>query len=580
MAACILLLADCSKQPNAAAPAAPASPAVPPPPPPPAPEPFTGTLPEVEGVQAIITMRHPKLVNQDLGKLVAGVPEAALLRMALARFSALGYPEFSDLAPGSNIGVAVLTITADDLRNKSSALVGFARLKEGGKLWRIVAGNHLAHVRAGDWVLIAKDYAVLGRLKDPNPIIAYLEKPQIEDIVLWGRTSPELLSSIKAAFGPDLRAKLEELKPAEAHAAIGYLKALYSMASQLHSAGISLTFADSAIKLVDSAQFLPDSPLGVYLRYKPGPTPGIAQHVSANSVATFVSRRTPKATADLAQALLEPLLAVDYPPAARRLRELRKSYAAFAENSDGGCVGVVDMAPGISATNGPKKSAAETFAVISGHFTTETARAYMKGIRDLTEGVLKKIQSKVAASHGVNAMDIHFGFTENAVTVSGHAFDAFTTTILVNGREVSEKTQYSGVAEGNLIIADSQEALQAHLPELLSKIPLPDGIAGLQGDDIAFGSLNGGKFVDAVAVGAKLDLNDEDTKAEIDSLKGDFAAGGPVTFAVAASQARSTVTITVPYKLIETSVHLAEYIRVQKIDLSSMLGGTAAPARP
>ena len=573
----LLLPAACHKQPGVAAPAA--VPAVPPPPPPaPTPEPFTGTLPEVDGIQAIVTLRHPKLINRDLANLMTGVPETALLRMALIRFSAFGYPEFSDLAPGSNVGIAVLSVTADDLRDKKSAVVGFAKVREDGKLWKVVTAAHLAYVKYGDWVMIAKTYGELNRLKSPEGIIAYLEKPQAEDVVVWGRVTPDLLASLRAAFGPAIKAKLSGLKPDEQRAVAGYLGAMLSLASQVHSGGLSLSIADTSLKLEESMQFLPDTPLGTYFRYKPGPTPAIAQHVTSDALVTIVARPVPKAQSDLSDSLLDALIAVDYPPAERRLKAYKASFDQFAKASDGGAAAVVDLVPG--EANGRAQPVADTFNVVSGQFTMDLARDYIKGVRGLTADAVRFVLGRLKSASGAAAVESSSSYVENALVVDGQSFDSYSLSVLVNDREASRKTQYYGVVDGSLVMADSRKAIEDHLPALLSKAPIADGIRVPQGaDDQALITLNGGGFVDFIVHAAKLDLGDPDIKAAVDGLKSDYAADGPITAVLSSSQAKATFALTIPYKFIETSVHLGEFVQAQKINLAAAFGG-AAPRPP
>ena len=83
------------------------------------PEAFTAQLPEVEGVQAILSLRHPSLINQDLEKLMAGVPEAGVhAGGAFYTTAAYGYPEFTDIAAGSNVGVAVLSLSGAEIKGE------------------------------------------------------------------------------------------------------------------------------------------------------------------------------------------------------------------------------------------------------------------------------------------------------------------------------------------------------------------------------------------------------------------------------------------------------------------------------
>jgi hypothetical protein len=48
---------------------------------------------------------------------------------------------------------------------------------------------------------------------------------------------------------------------------------------------------------------------------------------------------------------------------------------------------------------------------------------------------------------------------------------------------------------------------------------------------------------------------------------------------LSSSQAKATFALTIPYKFIETSVHLGEFVQAQKINLAAAFGG-AAPRPP
>jgi hypothetical protein len=79
------------------------------------------------------------------------------------------------------------------------------------QLCRLGGGSHqkqFAIQKHGDWVLLAKDPASLAKLKSPDAVIAYLEKPQTEDIRFWGRASPELLSWLQDRLVQSFNAKL------------------------------------------------------------------------------------------------------------------------------------------------------------------------------------------------------------------------------------------------------------------------------------------------------------------------------------------------------------------------------------
>ncbi len=574
-----LIVAGCHKSPSVSLPpAAPAAPAVP------GPEPFMGELTEVDGVQAILSIRHPAQVNEDLKKLMAAVPEASLLRLALFRLSPFGYPGFSEVAPGSNVGAVILRVSAEDYRWKSVGIVGFAKIADGGKLSELIEQGHLAHLKHGDWVMFAKSYADLLRLGPPDGVIAYLEKPQADDVRFWGRVSPELLAGFKGAIARAVKLGLAQQSMERRKAFLGYLGAAYSLASQVHSIGLSLNLTDDALKLVFDFQFLPDSPIGIYLRYTPGPAPAVAQYVSANSLVTFAGRPNVVALAGLANSLMDSVIRVDYPPAAAQLKEFKDAYLACLSASDGGLVGTVDMAPGTQdGRTGPQK---ETFLVMPSHFTREVARRYTHGIQGAVMKAMLASKMPVAMASPASVQpvvnfDFRYACHQDAATVDGIPFDVSYVSRLENGREISRKAQYVGVVGGDLVMADSEKSLRDHVPALIAKVPLADGIrAPLDGKEQAWVVFNEGKIVDLVVSGARLNMADADAKAAVDSLKAEFVAAGPVTAAGSAGQARMTLTISVPYKSVESGVHFAQWAGAQNINVFALLAGAANPAAP
>jgi hypothetical protein len=541
-----------------------------------APLPFTGQLPEVGGVQAIVSLRHPKLVNQDLGKFMAGVPETAMLRLVLSQFAAYGYPEFSEIAADSNVGLAVLSISAADLKAKSAVTIGLAKLKEGGKLWTLLQASHLAVQKQGDWVLIGKDEASLAKLKSPAAVISYLEEPQAEDLRLWGRASPDLLAALKDQFLLGVNVQLSALAPAQQKAALAYIDVLFSLLAQLHSAGLTLTFTDDAMRLTEFAQFLPDSPAGTYLRYQPGPPPAVAQLVSGDALLTGVFRQDPKAAGDLASATLDPFIAVGYPPVSDPLKRMKASYLALVAASDGGGAGVVDVTGEVK--DGAPKMTPRFFYTLSGQFTPQIVRSYVQSGKALTDMLTNFMGANFAAKAGAPPGTLPTQLTENALTVDGATFDSWVIPNGLGGPEAGRTTDYVGAAGGNLVVADSEATLQQRLPALLAKTALADGIAvPASADEIGRMSLNGAKLVDLAAAAAKLDRSDPDIKAALDGFTADYAAGGPVTSVVTGGQAKGQVELAVPYKFIEASMHLGQYLSARKFNLLQLF--TPGPPR-
>ena len=563
--AALLLPTGCHKKPAAPAAAAEV-----------APEPFTAQLPEVAGVQAIVSLRHPKLVNQDLEKLMKGIPEAAMLRAMLTQFAAYGYPEFSEIAADSNLGAAILSVSGADLKAKTSVPIGFAKLKEGGKLWTLLSQSQVVMQKHGDWVLFAKDQASLDKLTSADSVIAYLEKPQSEDIRFWGRSSPDFLSGLKELIVAAIKEQATTLTPEEQKAALAYLDALYTLVAELHSADFSLTFADDGVKIAYSAQFLPETPGGIYLRHKVGPSPAVAQYVSSDALATMIVRQNPQATFDLANAMFDVLIAVDYPPVAHLLTELKTNYDTFIAASDGGGVATFNL--GFGPMNGRDRVVPEFFYVLSGNFTPEIARNYFKNSQALANQFTKFALAQMKTPPGQAVTSTSQPYAENALTIDGASFDSFTMATAMNGKEISSTTEYLGVVGGNLVMADSEATLKKHLAGLEAKTALADGIHLPEvPNEIAGMAANGGKLVDLLMSVAKLDLTDADTQAQVNHLKASYVAAGPIVGVATADQAKATFTLSIPYKFIETSIQLGQYLSARKVNLLALILPSAAP---
>jgi len=312
------------------------------------PEPFTGQLTEVPGVQAVVSIRHPKLLNQDLEKLMAGVPEAAMLRAVLMRAEAFGYPEFSEIAAGSNVGVAFTPLFDGPagVARADPKFILFVKLNTRGNLWNLLTkAEHLAHTRHGDWTLFAKSQADFSRLASPDAVIAQLDKPQAEDIRAWFRATPGLVEQVKAKIREALKPKLETLPEAKRKAALAYLDSICALVSQLHSIDAGLTLGDKGISLTGSYQFYPGSPIGNALSYPPGPRPAVADFVRGDALVAFAARYNPAAQRDLMDQVLDMLIAVDYPPLAEKLRSFRTDYLAIGDSVDGGAAGTIGEPP-------------------------------------------------------------------------------------------------------------------------------------------------------------------------------------------------------------------------------------------
>jgi hypothetical protein len=524
------------------------------------PAPFTGTLTEIDGIQAVYTLRHPKLILADLDKLMAAVPEAALARMFLGQLTPYGYPEFSELAADANFGVVMLTLDPAALETAQPTFIGFAKLKENGKIWTALTQAGLTLEKRGEWTCIGKNPTALAQLKSIDALTAYLARPQTEEIRAWGRVSPALLARAKELLWTKLTAHLATRPAEEQKALTAYAEIAWSYLAQLHSAGGSLDLNDQGITFAYSGQFLPDSPVGTYLRHAPGPDPKIAASVPADAPLSIVARYNIPATMELFNTVIDRLIAVDYPTYSEPLKVAKKSYNTSLAQSDGGAV----LTMTATFPNGLKAPAIDMLGVQSGQFTSEQVAArcrtnieftntflglYMDGLGSLTpKQPLPKIKAVL---------------TENILTINGIPFSEVTTTTTTQGAgepPIATQNTYFGAVAGNLVYGTSEASLRAKLPALIAGNPVADPVTlNFKTHDIIVAALHGDKLVDMVATAAHADLADADIQAQIATFKTAYAAAAPVTMSIASAQAEAVVAINIPYVFIAQSVRLGQF---------------------
>jgi hypothetical protein len=284
----------------------------------------------------------------------------------------------------------------------------------------------------------------------------------------------------------------------------------------------------------------------------------------------------PQAMRDLTGALLDPLIAVDYPSASNRLAKLKASFLEWAAGSDGGFAGVFDL--GFGPKEGRDQVIPEIFFVDSGSFTKEEFRNYYKNAQDFSHQLSRIMLAELKALNAAAAFDSKAVYAENVVAVDGISFDTSSVTTTVDGRAAGRNTQYLGVVGGNVVVADSEATLGKYLPAVLANTALADGIhIAANPGEFGWMAINGEKLVDLIVEAGKLDLADDDVRSEVNSLKTSYASGGPISAVFTAGQARGTCTVTIPYKFVATSIHLGQYLSAQRINLGKLFGKPAAP---
>jgi len=530
------------------------------------PEKFTAKLTEIEGVQAVYTLRHPKLILSDLDKLMTEVPETALARMFLGQLTPFGYPEFSDLAVGSNIGVALLALTPEELDAGKPTLVGFAKLKEGGKIWTALTKSGLVLEKHDEWTWIAQDASAFAKIKAPAAIVAHIDQPQTAEVRAWGHLTPALLERAKSYFLPLLEAKFAARPTAEQKALVAYVNVLWSYLAQLHSAGGSLDLNDQGITLAYSGQFLPDSTTGTWLRYPPGPAPKIAQSVPNDALISMALRQNMDGQKEFVSAVLDSLIAVQYPSASEPLKRAKASYLAFAKNSDGGMVATMNIG---LPKGGQQQPEIDMLGVQTGSFTEAQVTAFYKDSISLSQ-LFTDAMFDASSLMAPNAPkpEISQQLTENALTINGTRFGSLVTTTKtdVAGQvQTATTTQHYGVVGGNLVYSLNEDALRAKLPALAAKRAVTNPVdLTFNGYEIALMTVQGTKLVDMVAGAAHFDASDADIQAQLKTLKEGYAASGPVKATITASQAQAGVTLSIPYKFIAQSVRLGQFANAYK----------------
>lgn len=520
---------------------------------------FTAELIEIPGVQAVYTLRHPKLINAELEKFMTEVPEAALARMFLGGLTAYGYPEFSEIAPNSNIGIILLEIDGETFLTGSPTFIGFAKLKADGKIWTALTQSGLTLEQRGEWTWIANDSAAFDKLASGDAVTAHLDRPQDEELRLWVSVTPALLEAFKSRVMPALETKLADRPAEEREALVAYADVLWGYLAQLHSVGGSLDLNDQGIALSYSAQALPDTALGTLLRYPPGPEPKIAHSVSGDGLFNLVARQNMPASTEFFTALLDQLIAVDYPAVATALTTLKSGFLDLINAGDGGAVLTLDLTlPGDGAFPVPE---IEIFAVYSGNYTEEIVGGYYRESTALTEKLTNAFMTVIsAAMPEAPASTFTATLDEDALTLDGVRFGALTTTITTGEADPVRTVQYYGVANGSYLMATSEDFLRAKLPALLAGKAVANPVTiFFTGDEVAVGILQGARIVDLVVEALELDLTDADVQAQVSGFKDAYAAIDSPRLILSASQAQAKMTFSMPYKFISQSVRLDQF---------------------
>lgn len=529
------------------------------------PAPFTGELTEIKGVQAIYTLRHPKLINADLEKLIAAVPEAALARMFLGQLAAYGYPEFSEIEPGSNLGVVLLDDGAATVISGQPTFVGFAKLRPDGKIAKALGAAGLVLEQRGEWTWIARDAAAFAQVVAPDAITAHIARPQTEEIRFWGRLGPALLAELKSRVMGAIETQLADLPSSDRAAVAAYADVLWGYVAQIHSAGGSLDLNDQGVALAYSAQFQPDTALGVLLRHPPGVDPQINRSVPADGLFNLVLRNNPDAQSTFFKEAFAALLAVDHAQGREMLAAVQPGFMALIEAGKRGAVATIDMELPAAGQAAP---GVDVFLVYDGDFQRETVNDYYRQTAVFSDRFSNALLSGIAslAPAGAATMpSIKTEFRDAQTTIAGVPFGAVTTTTVTEGAPPVVSTQYYGVADGLLIMGTDADRLAARLPAVLAREAVANPVSiPLGADDLLVGELRGERIVDMVVASAGANLADPDVQAQIKSLKEGYAAATPPRFTATVAQARLGLVFTLPYPFIAQSARLGQFAMMLK----------------
>ncbi|MFH1496971.1 MAG: hypothetical protein ABII82_04015 [Verrucomicrobiota bacterium] len=528
------------------------------------PAPFTAELTEIAGVQAVYTLRHPKLINADLEKLMTAVPEAALARMFLGQLAAYGYPEFSDIEPGSNLGVALLDDGDATMLSGQPTFVGFAKLKPGGKIATALGAAGLVLEQRGEWTWIARDAAAFAKVTAPDAITAHVSRPQTEEIRFWGRLSPALLAELKSRVMGAIETQLAEQSAADRQALVGYAEVAWSYLAQIHSAGGALDLNDQGIALTYSAQFLPDTALGVFLRHAPGADPEINRSVPADGLFNLLVRTNPAAQTELFNGVFAALLAVDHPEGRQALTSMQPGFIALIEAGKRGTVATFDMDMPV-ADRAPE---IDLFMVSEGDYQRETVNDYYRQSAALTDRFSNALLSGIASLAPAGTAPqttIKTEFNGEQTTIAGVPFGAITSTTATDGLPPVVSTQYYGVSDGLFIMGSDPESLAARLPAVLARQAVANPVQiPLGPDDLLVAEISGRRIVDMVVESSGGNLDDPDLKAQVQTLKDGYAAVAPPRMTVTASQAKMGFALTLPYPFLAQSARLGQFAMMLK----------------
>ena len=174
-----------------------------------------------------------------------------------------------------------------------------------------------------------------------------------------------------------------------------------------------------------------------------------------------------------------------------------------------------------------------------------------------------------------------FSYEPGAATIGGIPFDVFHARIaspIPGPVAPPASSEYIGVANGALVVGSDQAVIEKNLPYVLGtanaanaiRVPGEPGVAGRA-------EVDGGRVMQGLADALGFNRNDPDVNAQLSSLSGAFANGGPATVDLTMGQARMGATERIPYPFVEACIHFGQYCVAQKVNWMQLFLGQPPP---
>ncbi len=527
-------------------------------------------LEEVDGALIAYSIRHPKLIIGDLNKMMQEIPEASIMQIFLSQFVAFGYPEFTEIETGSKIGAFLIDLPFDELKASNSAPIVFcAKLKENGKIWKQIEKMGNVFIKKhNDWVFFAENEKMLGKVKNLDAYINFLQREQSEEFYAWINVKPSLIDDVRVEIDKEINGidTNESFTPEMRNAAKEYLRVLAEQIKSLHSINYSADLQDTGAQIKYAFQFKPDSEYGKWALQPSNQDVKAAQSVSADALITFLSRSNPKATEVLVNHILNAFAQVNYAPVSNGIKDYQKAIEPWLKASDGSYFGNMDFQ--LDLKNEKKPVDVKTFFVYTGKYSEESVRPYWEQSIKLGNQLVSFILKKVTEDSD-STINMEYTYTTNAFSLEGITFDLLGFNMTTDEETISEPIYYAGVKNGNMILGSNEEMLRKNLPPFIANEKIDNSIYklnALKENEMMNMAVNGANVVSLITQAMDLGEDDTDIKAALEEFQNNYKLAGPVTLTSSLAQAKADVTITVPYKFVANSIRFGQYLFSSKVN--------------